>query len=478
MAELWNIARGGKKLGPYSLVQMKQMASTGDLLPQEMVLQDGAKKWIPASDFKEFFTSTGTEPASESSGSSSKLWDVVSNLFELAEKIKKFHGTLLSVMAVIPIVGPVIGDFLRPIAPFNFLIFLVALVIAVGLVFLFIRRPNALNVPLGATCVFSVLMAVGFGAWWAAAAVAGGNDKGVLANNISVVGKLQSTVIRGDSVVTEQKIEGDKVAEKVLKEIETEKDAHKLLRLAFEGYPGNVIKAEVTGTPVRKPGKGEDIILVCNLEISVDMEQYDAIANKRLFPVLEKVALRKGEYFQNGEEERQAFTSVFGLSISGKRLSEDHFQSTGKIMKLKGGKAQERILEKAHKLLDKKSEMIITVNSARSGSDDRTTWKWYHVPQEDVFHLEDRRRKPRIEVAIIFCDKGMMEISRDQMTIEGTHIPGLMVMNVSPQPATLSPYLLSSDFYTRSFAVKREIRFVPSELQKMSSIRCSVKNIN
>lgn len=48
MADQWYIARGKKK-GPYSLAQMKQLAAAVQLLPQDMVLQEGTSKWLAAS---------------------------------------------------------------------------------------------------------------------------------------------------------------------------------------------------------------------------------------------------------------------------------------------------------------------------------------------------------------------------------------------------------------------------------------------
>jgi tetratricopeptide (TPR) repeat protein len=54
-ASNWYIARDKKKLGPYSTAQMKQMAELSQLLPTEMVLQDGTTQWKSASQVQEFF---------------------------------------------------------------------------------------------------------------------------------------------------------------------------------------------------------------------------------------------------------------------------------------------------------------------------------------------------------------------------------------------------------------------------------------
>ena len=62
MADLWYIARAGKKVGPHSTTQMNQMAGGGELLSTDMVLLEGAKKWMPASEIKGLFPATSTAP--------------------------------------------------------------------------------------------------------------------------------------------------------------------------------------------------------------------------------------------------------------------------------------------------------------------------------------------------------------------------------------------------------------------------------
>jgi hypothetical protein len=62
MGDQWFIVRDDKKQGPYTLVQMKQFAASGKLLPIDMVLEDGKSKWMPASQVEAFFPAPGTTP--------------------------------------------------------------------------------------------------------------------------------------------------------------------------------------------------------------------------------------------------------------------------------------------------------------------------------------------------------------------------------------------------------------------------------
>ena len=47
----WYIARDRKKLGPFSLAQMQKMVGDGQLLPIDMVLQEGTQRWQPIHAF-------------------------------------------------------------------------------------------------------------------------------------------------------------------------------------------------------------------------------------------------------------------------------------------------------------------------------------------------------------------------------------------------------------------------------------------
>jgi DNA-directed RNA polymerase subunit M/transcription elongation factor TFIIS len=56
-ADKWFVARRKKKDGPFTLNQLKQLASTGNLKPTDMVLKEGCAKWLPAGEIKELFAS-------------------------------------------------------------------------------------------------------------------------------------------------------------------------------------------------------------------------------------------------------------------------------------------------------------------------------------------------------------------------------------------------------------------------------------
>jgi hypothetical protein len=56
----WYYARDNKhKLGPFSPAQLKGLAASGQLLPSDMVLRDGGRKWVPAASVQGLFAKPG-----------------------------------------------------------------------------------------------------------------------------------------------------------------------------------------------------------------------------------------------------------------------------------------------------------------------------------------------------------------------------------------------------------------------------------
>src|SRR5437016_3579252 len=52
----WYLAKGKQRLGPFTSTQLQEMATHGDLQPSDVVLLQGAQKWIAASSVKGLFS--------------------------------------------------------------------------------------------------------------------------------------------------------------------------------------------------------------------------------------------------------------------------------------------------------------------------------------------------------------------------------------------------------------------------------------
>ncbi len=61
-ANHWFLARGKMTFGPYPLERLKQLASSGDLKPDDLVLRDGLQIWEKASNIPGLFRSSVTSP--------------------------------------------------------------------------------------------------------------------------------------------------------------------------------------------------------------------------------------------------------------------------------------------------------------------------------------------------------------------------------------------------------------------------------
>lgn len=55
MSDQWYVARNKQRIGPFSSAQLRQMASSGQLMPTEMVLQRGETKWCAAGALQGLF---------------------------------------------------------------------------------------------------------------------------------------------------------------------------------------------------------------------------------------------------------------------------------------------------------------------------------------------------------------------------------------------------------------------------------------
>src|SRR5260370_1096055 len=60
-ASRWYCKLNGQKVGPLSSGQLRQLAAKGQLQQTDMVLQEGARQWVPASNVKGLFTPSTPE---------------------------------------------------------------------------------------------------------------------------------------------------------------------------------------------------------------------------------------------------------------------------------------------------------------------------------------------------------------------------------------------------------------------------------
>jgi hypothetical protein len=55
MGEQWHYSRGGKTVGPVSALELKRLASSGQLAPTDLVWKEGMPDWVAADQLKGLF---------------------------------------------------------------------------------------------------------------------------------------------------------------------------------------------------------------------------------------------------------------------------------------------------------------------------------------------------------------------------------------------------------------------------------------
>ena len=184
-----------------ALAQLRHLAASGQLRPTDMVWKDGMPAWAAVDSIQNLCPArpavsspppcppspvTGSPPqaipkhkAKSNVSILGRLTGTLSKLVELANTVREGYGWAVAAVVGSSALLPVIGDFFRPIAPFNFLIFLTCSLVALSLLILFVKRPKTLNYPLGGMCAVCIVVALGFGFWWGLAMATGGGDKGL-----------------------------------------------------------------------------------------------------------------------------------------------------------------------------------------------------------------------------------------------------------------------------------------------------------
>jgi hypothetical protein len=76
MTDKWYLAHNKKRLGPYSVEQLQQLAGSGQLRRTDMLLKAGDQKWAPASSFEELFAGVPEVPGD---GRKKSLWPVAAS---------------------------------------------------------------------------------------------------------------------------------------------------------------------------------------------------------------------------------------------------------------------------------------------------------------------------------------------------------------------------------------------------------------
>lgn len=189
---------------------------------------------------------------------------------KIAEAGEKVFSFVVNTLISSGLLGT-IGSFFKPLASFNFIFFIITFILSGLFVTLWKKNVKLLGRSLAAVCVILVCATVVFGGW-SCLDYFGGGKRGYLAENFKVVERLQSSVIT--------KVDGAELGKEVRKQQEAEKRTATSVSEVLDGYPASVVRAEVVGKPRRKKGTGDRVTVEYDLQVSIDMDKYDAVVSK------------------------------------------------------------------------------------------------------------------------------------------------------------------------------------------------------
>jgi hypothetical protein len=120
MAQSWYYAEGKRKRGPFSSSQLRQLVASGSVIPQTMVLKNGARRWVRASSIRGLFPPDWpltSEPIQfsgreASAGDTGLVNEMLARLG--APPLRKWSTTqkVIGIFACIALSGPVISGFI------------------------------------------------------------------------------------------------------------------------------------------------------------------------------------------------------------------------------------------------------------------------------------------------------------------------------------------------------------------------------
>jgi hypothetical protein len=295
--------------------------------------------------------------------------------------------------------------------------------------------------------------------------------------------KVRATVARTkmihtlkDANVPVKRLDGESMFAQIVSQVQAEKDARALLEKTFEGFPANVIKAEILGKPEPLDKSETHVDLGYQVTLAVDQAKYTVFLQKAV-PLLRKIASQKGNCLARAEPKQNQESSLIesffsGHSVEGRALAKaSHCES---VMTVK----YEGFVRQWWSLFDHKDQMLVVVNTGVSPAGYVTAWSAFAVPRIHSF-------SSRLQVEVDFLDKDQKVVARDTLAF-GPNLPGLdLVEETRTRKGTdernrglqvlVSPFLMKDRLYIPQLQVKRSLRLSLDQLRQTSSLRCVVE---
>lgn len=267
---------------------------------------------------------------------------------------------------------------------------------------------------------------------------------------------------------------------------EAKRNATGLLQRALEGFPANVLQAEVLETPKVAFDSENHAQVSCQVRVSVDPERYAAF-RKQLMKVLDKLATHRGgltalsatvptRYHERGNDvfKRQFLGGSHWREAEDSSVGFSRFQSIRKtgITGLPDNWHERRYGEER--------PLLFVVHTGERGIRN-TRWRWFEVAVPAPLP----HGPLRIEMKYVGTSGEVVASDSFQF---GGRIPGISMDDSSndnglPLKILLSPYLLAHSgsgygaktvVYTKEMVVERAIDLPYSGLGSVESVSCTV----
>jgi hypothetical protein len=186
------IRKGKFVSGPYTAADLKDLAASGDLHPNDEVRKGGRTAWIAAEKVK----GLPFDRIARATATLGKVADKMEKANDTAARLNKLAVHVTTIVGACSGIVGAISDFLRPLANLNLWLFGAALLCTLALLLMSVLGCSTVwGLPVRRMATLTFVGVVAFGAWLGLEKTLSKDHQGVLATTIKPIGELQQEVL-------------------------------------------------------------------------------------------------------------------------------------------------------------------------------------------------------------------------------------------------------------------------------------------